>query len=312
MISHRHAIAVVTLALVAGTAAARADEKAVTSGLTGLRKTIAVVDFEDKSDRHAWWWSGPHPGKGMTDMITTALVKSGRFRVIERAQLEHVIAEQQLGQSGIVTPQTAAQVGKVLGVSAIVYGAVTEFGYKKEETGGSISKIPLGGSYKKAEARVACDVRIIDTSTAEILAAESYSENESKRGVGIDTRQFSFDHDSKFDETLVGKATRKVIDKIVDELAAATRSAPWRGRVVKVEGGSVYLNAGSDAGITAGMTFAVLRKGEELVDPETGQSLGAEESEAGTIEVVTVKEKFAICKTVSGSGFVAGDIVRQP
>ena len=244
-------------------------------------------------------------------MLTTALVKSGKFRVIEREQLAHVLAEQHLGSSGVVTPQTAAQVGKVLGVSAIVYGAVTEFGYKKEESGGTISKVPLGAGYRKAEARVACDVRIIDTSTAEILAAESYGEGESKRGISIATDKFSFGHDSKFDETLVGKATRKVIDKVVVKLTETTQSTPWVGRVVKAEGDEIYLNAGSDVGVTPGMTFVIFKKGEELVDPATGLSLGAEETMIATLEVVTVKEKFSIAKTVSGSGAKAGDIVRS-
>ena len=315
---HRHSIdrlvLVAAAACLAAAAVARADEAkpGEAAGPAGLKKTIAIVDFEDKSDRSHWWWTGPNPGEGMSDMLTTALVKSGRFRVIEREQLAHVMAEQHLGSSSVVTPQTAAQLGKVLGVSAIVYGAVTEFGYKKEESGGTISKVPLGAGYKKAEARVGCDVRIIDTSTAEILAAESYGEGESKRGISIDTSQFSFGHDSKFDETLVGKATRKVIDKIVVKLTETTQSTPWVGRVVKAEGGAqVYLNAGSDAGVAVGMTFVIFRKGEELVDPATGLSLGAEETQVATLEVVTVKEKFSIARTVSGSGAKAGDIVRS-
>jgi curli biogenesis system outer membrane secretion channel CsgG len=299
----------VGLSAIAPEASAGEDEE---SGLKGLKKRIAVVDFEDKSDRSQWYWTGPSPGDGMSDMLTTALVQSGRFTIIEREQLNHVLAEQNLGASGLVTEQTAAQVGKLLGVSAVVYGSVTQFGYKSESTGGSISSIPFSGGLSKAEAQVGCDIRIIDTSTGEILAAESYSEKESKRGFDVGTDEFSFDHSSNLDETLVGKATRKVIDKIVDKLTDTTENTPWVGRVVKADAADkIYLNAGSDAGMTAGMTFTVYRKGEELVDPETGLSLGAEEEEVATVAVVTVKEKYSIAKTVSGSGTVAGDIVRS-
>jgi curli biogenesis system outer membrane secretion channel CsgG len=290
----------------------REEGESSASELKGLKKRIAVADFEDKSDRSVWYWTGPNPGDGMSDMLTTALVKSGKFAVIEREQLHIVLAEQDLGTAGVVTPETAAQIGKVLGVSAIVYGSVSEFGYKKESTGGSISSLPVGGGLSKAEARVGCDVRIVDTSTAEILAAESYSESESKRGLKIGTDEFSFEHSAKFDQTLVGKATRKVIDKIVEKLIDTTEDSPWVGRVVKADSeDKVYLNAGADAGVTPGMTFTIYRQGEELIDPATGLSLGAEEEMIATLEVVSVKEKYSIARTVSGSGATAGDVVRD-
>ncbi|MGD8396614.1 MAG: CsgG/HfaB family protein, partial [Candidatus Eiseniibacteriota bacterium] len=263
-------------------------------GPHGLKKMIAVADFEDKADQSTWHWTGPNPGDGMSDMLTTALVQTGKFRVIEREQLEHVLAEQQLGQAGITTPQTAAKLGQVLGVSAVVYGSISEFGYKKESTGGRVKG--FGAGLKKQEARVACDVRIIDTSTAEILVAETYASEKSKHGVGVDTREFSFGHDSKFDETLVGKATREVIDEVVEKLTETIDTMPWTGRIVKADTDDrVYLNAGSEAGVEGGMTFDVFRAGEELIDPSTGLSLGAEETRVGSIEVTDVKEKYSIC-----------------
>jgi len=286
--------------------AVRADDE----GLKGLKKAIAVVDFEYKAEQHVWYWHGPPPGDGMSDMLVTALVQSGKYRVIEREQLKHVLAEQQLGQSGITTPQTAAQVGKVLGVSAIVYGSITEFGYKKEGTGGRIKG--FGAGIKKQEARVACDVRIIDTSTAEIIAAESLNAQKSKRGLAVDTSQFSFGHDSKFDDTLVGKASREVIDGIIEKLTETVDGMPWTGQIIKADSDArVFLNAGSESGVTMGMTFSVFRAGEELIDPATGLSLGAEESMLGTIEVISVKEKYSICKAVTASGLERGDIVRS-
>lgn len=292
-----------------GTQAGDESKSENESGLKGLKKIIAVVDFEDKSDNSHWYWTGPSPGDGMSDMLTTALVHSGKFRVIEREQLHHVLAEQNLGQAGVTTPETAAKVGKVLGASALVYGAVTEFGYKKEKTGGATSA--FGAGYKKQEARVGCDVRIIDASTAEILAAESYAKGKSKRGVSISTSSFSFGHDSKFDQTLVGKATREVIDEVVAKITEVVEATPWTGIIIKADSPErIFLNAGIDAGVEAGMVFDVWQTGEELVDPATGLSLGAEETKIGAVEVVSVKEKYAICKTVAGSGMARGDVVR--
>ena len=66
----------------------------------GLKKRVAVMDFEDKTGHGGW-----HIGSGMADMLTTALVKSGKFMVIERQQLAKIMQEQSLGMSGAVTAQ---------------------------------------------------------------------------------------------------------------------------------------------------------------------------------------------------------------
>jgi len=52
--------------------------------------------------------------------------------------------------------------------------------------------------------------------------------------------------------------------------------------------------------------------GEELIDPETGLSLGAEESYAGKIKIGKADKKYAIATILEGEGFQRGDVVRIP
>ncbi|MCD4690486.1 CsgG/HfaB family protein [bacterium] len=274
----------------------------------GLKKMIAVVEFEDKSDHSRWHWTGPNPGSGMSDMLVTALVQSGSFSVMEREQLDHVLAEQNLGQSGKVTAQTAPQIGKLLGVAAIVYGSVSEFGYSESSTGGGIAG--FGGGISQTTARVAIDVRMIDTTTGQIILAETADADRKQMGLKLRTEDFTFGHDGKFDQTLVGKATREAIDALVESITETLEDVPWTGRIVKASGDKIYLNAGQNTGLTAGMSFNVYRMGEALVDPMTGLELGAEEELIGVIKASDIKEKYSICSVVSGSGFDAGDMVR--
>jgi curli biogenesis system outer membrane secretion channel CsgG len=79
--------------------------------LAQAKKRVAVFVFEDKTDHRYHWWNGQPVGDGMSEMLTTTLVKSGKYRVMERAQMEKLLQEQGLGMSGAVTPQTAAQAG---------------------------------------------------------------------------------------------------------------------------------------------------------------------------------------------------------
>ena len=125
-----------------------------------LKKRVAVFTFEDKSS-HGWrWWDGKSPGDGVADMLTTTLVKSGKYVVVERQEITQVLDEQKLGQTGLVTPQSAAEMGKLLGVELAIMGAVTEFGHSSGGTGGRIRGIGVG--VKKQTATVAVDVRFVN------------------------------------------------------------------------------------------------------------------------------------------------------
>lgn len=280
------------------------------------KKRIVVFNFEDKTD-HTWhWWGGQQVGHGMADMLTTALVKSGNYRVFERQEIDRVLQEQALGQSGVVTPESAAKAGKMLGAEIAVVGAVTEFGHKKQSTGGALKRIGVGAAVSKQSATVGVDVRIVNISTGEILKAENVRKENAKSGLSLDTKEGSFDNQAQFDESVVGKATRAAIEEIVKLLDEQTGgNAPWEAKVVMMKDGQVIINAGSETEVKVGERFAVYRGGEEMVDPDTGESLGAEETKVGEIEVVNNnfggKGKASSCKIVSGSDFQKGDLVRQ-
>ncbi|MGH7496452.1 MAG: CsgG/HfaB family protein [bacterium] len=278
------------------------------------KKRVAVFVFDDKTDHRYHWWNGQPVGDGMSDMLTTTLVKSGKYRVMERAQMEQLLKEQGLGMSGVTTPQTAAQAGKMLGVELAIMGAVTEFGYKKVSTGGALKKIGIGASVGKQSAVVGVDVRFVEVSTGEILTAESVRKEKSKGSVDIDTRDISFENQAQFDESLVGKATREAIDDVA-KLLAAQGGGSWSAKVVTLKGANVVINAGQESGVKVGDVFVVARVGEELIDPDTGESLGSSEEEIGTIQVVDNnfggKGKASECKVLSGSGFDKGDLVKE-
>jgi curli biogenesis system outer membrane secretion channel CsgG len=291
--------------------AAGAQEKTKTG-----KARVAVFNFEDKTDHRWHWWTGQPVGHGMADMLTTALVKSGQYRVFERQEIEQIMKEQALGMSGAITPESAAKAGKMLGAEIAIVGAVTEFGYKKQSTGGALKKVGIGASISKQSATVGIDVRFVNTTSGEILKAENIRKEKKNLGGSLDTEDIRFDNQDKFDESLVGKATREAVEDIVKLLGEqGGGSGVWEAKVVMMKDGQVIINGGSETGVKIGEQFAVYRSGEEMIDPDTGESLGSEETKVGTIEVVNNnfggKGKASTCKIVSGSDFQKGDVVRQ-
>ncbi|NQT24292.1 hypothetical protein HQ585_02950 [candidate division KSB1 bacterium] len=281
-----------------------------TAAYPQLKKRVAVFNFEDKSDQSWHWWDGKSPGDGMADMLTTDLVKSGKYTVIERQEIQGLMDEQNLGSTGRVTEQSAAQIGKLLGVELAIVGAVTEFGQTKGGTGGRIKGIGIG--VKSQKATVAVDVRFINTSTGEIIAAENVRKEESSSGLKFSTPKFSFDNRNDFDNSLVGKATRAAVDDIVDMIEKQMKALPWEGKIILVQGATLYIKPGSDSGVNVGDSFAVYSLGQELIDPDTGLSLGSEEAKIGTIEVTSLVSGGKAAKAVAkmGSGFKKGDLIR--
>ena len=84
------------------------------------RTRIAVVDLESEGEKA----KSEELGKIAAQWLATAFVNQGRFEVVERQALQEVIEEQQLGLTGVIDVNTAAQLGRVLGATYIVTGAV--------------------------------------------------------------------------------------------------------------------------------------------------------------------------------------------
>lgn len=276
-----------------------------------IKKRIAVFVFEDKTDKSWRWWNNKGVGDGVSDMLTTALVKSGNYRVIERAEIDRILNEQDFGQSGRVTQQSAAQLGQVLGVEIAVIGSVSEFGYKKGETGGAIKGLGIGVSNQQAV--VGVDVRMVNTETGEIITAENVRKDKSAKGLKLRTNKLAFKDQKDFDESLVGKAAREAIEDVVSMIDNSANTIPWQAKVIIEKEGVVFINSGEADGLQIGDEFAVYRKGEDLIDPDTGISLGSVDKKIGEIRITDASVgngKASKCSIVQGSGFAKGNFVR--
>ncbi|HLP18235.1 MAG TPA: CsgG/HfaB family protein [Bacteroidota bacterium] len=272
-----------------------------------LKKRIAISRFEDRSGH------GYHGiGQGVADMLATVLVKSGKFMVMERQELDNVIAEQKLGESGLVTAETAPKVGKLLGVELLVVGSISEFGTKENKIGGGVSL--FGGGISRKTARAVVDIRLVNTTTGEIIATATEEGSESSTGVSVRYSDLDFNDHNSWDDTDIGKATRQAVDGCAELITENLEKLPWMGRILKVNpDGTLLMKPGSEGAVKVGMEFDILRAGEDVKDPDTGLSLGAEETKIGTIKVIedALRGKAAKAKIVTGKDVKNTDILRE-
>jgi curli biogenesis system outer membrane secretion channel CsgG len=155
----------------------------------GRKKRVAIFDFDYatvQSSTSALFGTNVDVGKGISDLLVKFLVQDGTYSVIERKAMDRIIAEQNFSNSDRANPNSAAKIGKLLGVDAIIVGSITQFGNDTKNTniggaGGNWGGFGVGGfGHKKSKAIVAVDARLVDIDTAEILGVAS-GKGESER-----------------------------------------------------------------------------------------------------------------------------------
>lgn len=126
----------------------RAIDKLTNQMVEGIesqnKTTVAVIEFSNLNGSISAF------GRFLAEKLISKLFETRRFKVIERNLLNKIIEEYELSQSGVTTPELAEQLGKLLGVEAIISGTVTD----------------MGGGFD-------VNARIIDTRTGGLMAAAS-------------------------------------------------------------------------------------------------------------------------------------------
>lgn len=277
--------------------------------LKGPRKTIAVMDFENKAGADAKY----QIGTGMAEMLTTALVKSGRFIVVERQAIQDVLAEQDFGATGRTRQAGAAKFGEILNSQILIRGAVTEFESRQSGGGQSFNIKGFSVGMSGANAHVAVNIRVTDATTGQVLDSQRCAGTAKASGLALGYQDGDWGvGTSGFEKTPLGDATQKAINKAVYFIVRRMESVSWEGRVVKADGKLVYLNAGSESNVLVGDEFDIYRAGEELIDPVSGINLGGEATKIGRVQVTEVQPKFSKATPIGGGGFQRNDLVREP
>src|SRR5213593_1922946 len=181
-----------------------------------VRRRVAVLDFDYgtvHSSVTGIMGSDVDIGKGVATMLVSELAQNGTYTVMERAQLDRILNEQNFQQDSRADASTAAKLGRLLGVDAIIIGSITQF--QRED-----KNINLG-LRKETKATVAIDARIVQIGTGEILGV-AQGRGESKRD------HFTSEEEdrardlrgqdvwsSNLASTILGEATRAAVDSLV-------------------------------------------------------------------------------------------------
>ncbi len=297
------------------------------------KRRVAVLDFDYsriQSSVAAIFGTNVDVGKGIADLVVQNLVKSGVYSVIERKELDRILAEQNFSNSDRANPNTAAKLARLLGVDAIVIGSIVQFG--KDDKGSNVGTGALAGitgrfgvggiSKRRSKAVVDVSARVVSTETAEIVTVAE-GKGESTRsgtsligsgGSGSDLGGAGYEMTSRtFADTILGEATDHAVRSLSAELdknasLLPTKKLKVEGLVADATGRTLVLNVGSKAGVKVGDHLEVRRVVREVKDPATGKVVRRIQDRVGEVEITDVDENSAV-GTYTGATAKVGDAV---
>lgn len=262
---------------------ATGDENAAAT-YVGLKRKVAIARFSNETQyaKGAFYDKENDPmSKQATDILSTKLVNSGKFIMLERSDLDSVIAEKQYSQ---------------VPADFLIVGSVTQYGRRNEGETGLLTR----SIRQVVEASVS--IRLIDTDTGQIV----YAEEGSGEAVTESTTTMGLGGRTGYDATLDDKAINAAISKLVENIINNCMDKPWRSYLISYEDDAVIISGGKSMGIKANDTFDIYEKGKLVKNPATGMMIELPGKKVGSLQVIatagnTAESEYSFVTITSGT-----------
>ncbi|MBC7385156.1 MAG: hypothetical protein H7301_03210 [Cryobacterium sp.] len=191
-----------------------------------------------------------------------------------------------------------------LGVAVAMIGRVTKilFRQRGDEIGIFRQKLSL--------AAVDVEVKVFDVSAGREVAALGRSgETSSNASVALEDENLE---SQEFRNEMAKLATRNAVSAMIPDLLRTVEKMVWQGKIAKIVGSKIYVNAGKSSGLVAGDILKVLTAGDDVYDPNSNAYLGRAPGQLkGTLEVIDfIGTDGTVAETHTGGNFQEGDVVQ--
>ncbi|MBO94615.1 MAG: hypothetical protein CMI32_06935 [Opitutales bacterium] len=160
----------------------------------------------------------------------------------------------------------------------------------------------LGEVVTKRTVRIGMVGSLFDVETSEMLASAKVRLERSETNVTRISDRRPVVRSQKILVEVSDAVAREMVTHCLDCLSPA--------RVIAKTGKQITFNRGSDFGYPQGQFLEIYALGEDLKDPDTGDSLGSEEVLVGLAKVRRVTEKFSIAMIIEDHGIEKSHVVR--
>jgi hypothetical protein len=238
----------------------------------------------------------------MDSQLIDRLHNTRKFTVVSRSDLADILKEQKLAGSGNIdtSDDQAAQAFKLAGCKFLVVTTVDDF----QDYQATAHFQALGETASKRVVQFSAVAKIYDTTTGKLLESTNFQLNNGQVGSGHDIQQQNNGVD--LSDALLQAMSRMMAQRIADRVTDVLRPA----RVLARTDNIVTINRGDGTSIQIGDTWNVFAQGKELIDPDTGASLGREEVKVGVVRITEVDPLFSKGEVVEDHGVDSGQVLR--
>ncbi len=241
------------------------------------KPVVGIAQMEDLT--------GAAQAENFIAMIETAIIGSGKFRIIERKRLATLLKEQGLGKSGMVTTNTKKKTGGFEGVDYLIYGTITSISaINRSNMGDNMLRGLLGGNRSQqsecynTRVRMEADIRITDTNTGEVRYATRISQEQESASVCGGGTQID---------------SAGLLRASADSIATGLVTTIFPIQVAAIQGdGTVILNYGAGA-LEIGDFLMVYGEATEIPDPSGTGTIKIDGEKIGAIQVTDVQTAFS-------------------
>ena len=201
--------------------------------------------------------------KQALDILSSKLAASGKFILLEREDLDILVAE-------------AGDAMRKIGADYIILGSITEYGRKAE------GQQKVFSSTKTQTVEAGVSIRLVEAATGLIIysdEAKGYAETTSKQTLGLGGT-------SGFDATLSDKAISAALSQLVESIINKCMDKPWRSYILSVDEDSYVISGGASQGLSAGDSFIVYRRGKIVNNPQTGLDIELPGTKVGKVTIL--------------------------
>ncbi len=216
--------------------------------------------------------------KQALDILSSKLAASGKFILLEREDLDIIVAE-------------AGEAMNKIGADYIILGSITEYGRKVE------GEQKVFSSVKTQTVEAGVSIRLVEVSTGLIIysdEAKGFAETTTKKSMGVGGT-------AGFDATLSDKAISAALSQLVENIINKCMDKPWKSYILAVEEGNYVISGGASQGLSIGDSFKVYKKGKVVTNPQTGLKIELPGKMTGTVTILqslgdTQEVEISFCK----------------
>ena len=258
------------------------------TGYLGLKRKIAIARFTNETSHGSSMLFGSGTkdriGKQAMDILSSRLASTGKFLMIERANLAFIKKEQ----------EDFKVKSNLIGADQLIVGSISEFGRN------TVSEVGVFSRNKKQKVYARVNVRLIDVKTGQILFSqegegEALSEASTVFGVGAR---------AGYDASLDDKAISAAISKLVSNLIENLMDRAWESKIIGQEGPYYIIAGGKSQSMKKGMLFSLIKPGKKVKNPQTGITINLPGKEVGKLKVVKflgkAKDEVSLCTLQGG------------